>query len=103
MPYTDAGLPFSGSTPLSSHCSCSGAEDAKGRALTQTVRYLAALRQQGPLTDAEAAKLLGIERSSVNARRAVLVKAGLVIADSVRKGPTGAKNTTWKLATEVRG
>lgn len=99
MPHTDAGLPFSGTTPLSRHTSFQGAEDAQARALPQTVRYLAALRQHGGLTDAEAAKVLQLERSSINARRAPLVKAGIVVPDGTRPGPTGkVKNVVWRLA-----
>jgi hypothetical protein len=104
MPWTTADLPFSGSTTQSRHASRSGAEDATDRALPQTVRYMALLREHGGLTDAEAARLLRIERSSVNARRVPLVKAGLVVADGFRQGPTGRiKNTVWTLAkTEIR-
>lgn len=99
MPYVhDGQLPFSGLTPQSAHASRAGAEDAAPRALSQTVRYLSLLksRPQG-CTDAEAAELLGLERSSVNARRVPLVKAGLVYADGFRPGPTGkVRNTIWK-------
>lgn len=98
MPTTAAGLPFSGSTPISRHASHQGAEDAEVRALPQTIRLLALYksRPQGA-TDWEAAELLGLERSSVNARRSPLVKAGLVYADGTRPGPTGKiKNTVWK-------
>lgn len=100
MPHTDAGLPFEGITPLSRFTSHQGAEDAMDRALPQTVRYLALLKlHRGGLTDAEAAKLLRLERTSVNARRAPLVKAGIVVADGTRPGPTGrVKNTVWRLA-----
>jgi hypothetical protein len=99
MPYTDSHLPFNGLTPSSRHASHAGAKDAQQRAGNQTVRYLQALKEHGGLTDAEAAFLLNLERTSVNARRAPLVKAGLVIADGFRKGPTGKiKNTVWRLA-----
>ena len=98
MPYTASLLPFSGSTIQSRHASHAGAEEAKDRALSQTVRYLELLKEHGGLTDAEAARLMGVERSSVNARRAPLCKAGLVIAEGYRKGPTGNKNTVWRLA-----
>lgn len=100
MPYIEAALPFSGSVPQSRHASRAGAEDAAPRALNQTVRYLASLKAhpQG-LTDAEAAELLNLERTSINARRVPLVKAGLVYADGFRPGPTGkVKNTIWKAA-----
>jgi hypothetical protein len=98
MPWLEGALPFSGSVPQSAHASRAGAEDAAPRALSQTVRYLAQLKgHRDGLTDAEAAKLLGLERSSINARRVPLVKAGLVYADGFRPGPTGkVKNTIWK-------
>lgn len=98
MPYTDSDLPFSGSSPLSRFTSHQGAEDAKDRALPQTIRYLTLLksRPQG-CTDAEAAALLNLERTSINARRGPLVKADLVYADGTRPGPTGKiQNTVWK-------
>ena len=101
MPYVDSALPFQGSTPLSRHTSRAGAEDARGRALPQTIRYLAILREHGGLTDFEAARLLNVERTSVNARRVPLVKAGIVVAEGTRPGPTGkVRNTVWRL---VRG
>jgi predicted ArsR family transcriptional regulator len=102
MAHTDAGLPFNGSTTLSRFTSHQGAEDAKDRALSQTIRYLALLKQHDGLTDAEAARLLGIERTSVNARRAPLVKAGLVYAEGMRQGPTGIRNAVWKLAATTK-
>lgn len=103
MPHTAALLPFNGITPLSRFTSHQGAQDAQERALPQTVRYLALLKlHPGGLTDAEAAKQLRLERSSINARRAVLVKAGIVVADGTRPGPTGkVKNTVWRLATNA--
>lgn len=100
MPYIDGALPFSsGLTPQSAHASRSGAEDAAPRALSQTVRYLRLLKDSPRgLTDAEAATRLGLERSSINARRAPLVKAGLVYADGFRQGTSGRKvrNAVWK-------
>lgn len=97
--WTDAGLPFNGSSPLSRHTSRAGAEDAKARSASQIVRYLSALKEHGGLTDLEASKLLNIDRTSVNARRATLVKAGLVVASGeTRPGPTGVKNCVWRLA-----
>lgn len=97
--YIEGALPFGGSTPQAAHASRAGAEDAAPRALNQTVRYLALLksRPQG-CTDAEAAHLLGLERTSINARRRPLVKAGLVYSDGFRPGDTGIKNTVWKAA-----
>lgn len=99
MPYTDHDLPFSGVTPISRFCSHQGAEDAKQRALPQTIRYLTALKDHPEgLTDAESAALLNLERTSITGRRVPLVKAGLVVAAGTRMGPTGkVKNTVWKL------
>ena len=93
--------------PLPRHCEMffTVAKEAElsYRALPQTVRYMAALQAHGGLTDAEAARVLGLERSSVNARRAPLVKAGLVVANGFRLGPTGRiRNVVWALANEQR-
>ena len=97
MSYTAQGLPFAGSTSISRHCSYAGAVDAQDRALPQTLRLLTLLksRPQG-CTDMEAAELLGLERSSINARRRPLVQAGLVYADGTRPGVTGVRNAVWK-------
>jgi len=62
------------------------------------VKYLAVLKIYGGTTDREAADLMGIERTSINARRVPLVKAGVVVADGFREGPMGVKNTIWRLA-----
>lgn len=96
--YTDAGLPLNGITPLSRHTSRQGAEDGAKRAYSQVVRYMALLKEHCGLTDFEAAALMRIERSSVNARRVPLVKAGLVGPNGTRPGPTGKlKNVVWSL------
>jgi hypothetical protein len=97
MPYTDSELPYSGSVPLTIHTSRQGAEDAKARALPQTIRYVAALQDAAEgLTDAEAAKVLDIPLASVCARRAPLRKAGLIYAEGTRPGPTGVGNAIWR-------
>jgi hypothetical protein len=97
MPYTESRLPFNGSTVQSRHASHTGAEDAKGRALTQTIRLLRLLKDHPDgLTDREAADMLMLERSTINARRAELVKADLVYAGGFRRGETGIKNVCWK-------
>lgn len=101
MPYLEQQLPWQGLTPQSRQASRSGAANAAPRALNQTVRYLQALkdRPQHGLTDAEAAVVLGVERTSINARRVPLVKAGLVYASSeTRLGRTGVKNVVWKIS-----
>lgn len=98
MPYLDQILPFSGSSPQPKHASFAGAQDAKARALTQVVRYLKLLKDRPDfgLTDMESARLMGVERSTINARRATLVKADLVYADGFRDGESGVKNCVWK-------
>lgn len=99
MPMTDHGLPFAdGITQLSRFTSHAGSEDAKARALPQTIRLLTALKVHGGLTDWESAKLLGVERTSITARRVPLVKAGIVVSDGTRPGPTGTRNCVWRLA-----
>lgn len=79
------------------HTSRQGAEDAKDRALPQTIRYIEALQDAvNGLTDHEAAKLLGIPNTSVCARRAPLRKAGLIYAEGTRPGPNGVQNAIWR-------
>jgi hypothetical protein len=101
MPYTSDLLPFASSTsPLASHASYQGAESATGRAGEQTLRLLAIYAQRGPTADWEAARLMGVERTSINARRVPLVKRGIVVAvDTAVNGETGIHNTRWGLAT----
>jgi len=104
MPTTDSGLPFSGATPLSLHNSAKGAEDAKVRALPQLVTYLTLLWHAYPdgYTDAESAERMGVERTSVNARRAPCVAAGLVEPYGSRTRPsTDTSNTVWRLRLPI--
>lgn len=100
MGWTDQGLPFASSaSPLAAHTSYQGAQAAAGRAENQTLRLLELYARRGPTTDAEAATVLAIERSSVNARRAPLCRRGIVVAvDSVKNGETGVINVRWGLA-----
>jgi hypothetical protein len=97
MPYTEQGLPFAGSNPQSRHASRLGAESAEPRALPQTIRLLQMLKDHPwGLTDQESADLLGLQRSTINARRAELVKADLVYADGFKDGKFGTRNVVWK-------
>ena len=87
-------------SPVARHCSSMGALDAAERSGRQALALLAAYRQHGPLTDQEAADRLGIERSSINARRAGLIRLSLVDASpkGIRKNTaTGISNATWGL------
>lgn len=91
-------LPFQGAEPVSRHCSHAGALAASERVGRQCVALLAAYALHGPLTDAEAAMHLGVERSTINARRAELIRRRLVEAHGTRKNPaTGISNTSWGL------
>lgn len=78
-------------------CRSRGAEKASASAATlhgQMLRIYA----QGPRTDAEMASELGVERSTVNARRSELMAAGKVEAKGTRKNATsGVLNTLWGL------
>jgi len=100
MPWTTRDLPYAESpSPMAGQCSYAGAVDAEARASTQTLRLLELYAKRGPTTDAEAAKLLDIERSSINARRRPLCARGIVIAvDRVTNQETGIINTRWGLA-----
>lgn len=91
------GLPWQGTTALSAHTSAMGAVAASERAGRQALALLALYRDRGPLTDREAAEALGVERTTVNARRAELRKLRLVRAVGVRRAATGINNTTWGL------
>lgn len=92
-------LPFNGTTTQSRHASYLGAKAAEPRAGSQSERYLNLLRSTGGLTDAEAAERMGIERTSINARRAYFVKKGVVVPDGYRENvESGVKNTVWRLA-----
>lgn len=94
-------LPFNGTTVISRHCSHQGAVAASERVGRQCVELLGAYATQGPLTDAEASAHLELQRSTINARRAELIRRGLVEAKGSRKNPaTDVTNTTWGL---VRG
>lgn len=101
MPHLDASpltLPFQGSESIARHCSHQGAVSAAERAGRQAVAILALYQQRGPLTDAEVAEALGIQRSSVNARRAALAKLQLVRSWGTKKNAaTGVNNVIWGL------
>ena len=104
MPYTDQGLPLSGAVNQSRHTSALGAEEVMPRAGAQTRRLLFLLADRGPQTDWELHHLMRIERTTVTARRRPLCvdvdDQGAYIEASpgeYRPGPTGTKNTLWRL------
>jgi len=91
-------LPFSGVTPISRHCSAQGARSASEHIGRQCLVLLTAYRTHGALTDSELAEVTGIPRSTINARRAELMRRGLVTAiGSTRNPVTKVRNTTWGL------
>lgn len=90
-------LPFQGSVTISRHCSYEGARRAEPRAGSQCFRLLQAYRDQGPLTDHEAAATLGLPLATINARRASLIKGDWVQARGTKTGPYGTPNTLWGL------
>jgi hypothetical protein len=91
-------LPFQGETTLARHCSHQGAEHAKHDAGNQCARMRALYLLRGPMTDQEMADALGIQRSTVNARRWDLIKRGHVQAvDTVKNHKTGVRNTRYGL------
>jgi hypothetical protein len=94
---TDQGdLPFSGNTVESRHASYLGAKAAEPRAAKQRERYRALLREHREgLTDAEAAFLLNVDRTTINARRN---ECDDVYPYGFRKNvKSGIKNVVWKI------
>lgn len=97
--HFDFTAPFSGSTPLSKHTSWLGAQSAAERIGRQALALLTAYQDRGPLTDVEAAAVLNVERSTINARRNELVRRGLVAAiGATANVRTGIRNVTWGLS-----
>lgn len=110
---TQAGLDFSKvpnafarrGSAQARHASRLGAESAANRAEFQTARYLALLQSHPEgLNDWEAAALMSspdykVERTTINARRSPLYKAGVVVPNgfNYREG-SNVKNTRWQLA-----
>lgn len=101
--WLDQSLPLSGETPISRHCSALGALNAQPRACRQTKRYLRLLAARGAsgLTDWESADLMGIERTSITARRRPLCRIAdpWIVTNGTRPGPTGIRNTVWVLSS----
>lgn len=94
-------IDFTGITPISRSNSLSGATVAICRASSQKARILVRLLEHGPQTDTEVALALGLPEARISARRAPMVKDGLIAALDSVKGPSGASCTRWELS--VRG
>lgn len=99
MPWVTPELPFAASpSPLAQQASYQGAVAAQDRAATQTLRYLELLAKRGPINDWDAAAILRLERSTINARRRPLCQRGIVVAvDKVVNEETGSMNVRWGL------
>lgn len=98
------GAPWQGNTPQSAHASYQASKAvmaSTGSAIDQATRYwtllVARTRSGEGLTDWEAHEILGIERSSVNARRNQLSETdpGRIYSEGFRLGPTGKPNAVW--------
>jgi hypothetical protein len=105
--FEQQSLLFSGSVPLSRHCSSQGAIDASPRVGRQTRLYMDLLATRGThgATDWEASILLGLQRSTINARRVPLTKGDepWVTSTETRPGPTGrVPNAVWVLTVSGR-
>jgi hypothetical protein len=100
MPYApevdgQAGLPFSGVTPLSRLASYDGARAAQSGAKDQRQRIYDLLFLHGPMTDHEISEALRMLRSTVCARRNELLDEGRVMACGLKPGPFRIRNTEW--------
>jgi hypothetical protein len=94
----DTPAPFSGSTPLSRHCSYTGAQAAGETWTARQVDYIALLTEGGSFTDKQAAAELGWDVSSVcsirNSVRTLLETDGYEVVQGPRRS---TKRTKWKL------
>jgi hypothetical protein len=96
FPRTRPEQPVSVPYARGSKTSKAGAIKASRVSGKQCLTLLGYYESHGPLTDAEAAKLMTVERSTINARRNALMRAKLVVEVGTRKNPTsGILNTTY--------
>jgi DNA-binding Lrp family transcriptional regulator len=75
-----------------------GAVSGAERVGRQCLALLSLYREQGPLTDAEAASLMEVERTTICARRNELRRRGLVKAIDTVVGHYLIRNMRWGLA-----
>jgi hypothetical protein len=66
---SDVNLPVSGRTPAARHASATGAQFASRGRSERSLRYRQLLMTVGPLSDHEAAKLIGCMHTSINSLR----------------------------------
>lgn len=99
MPADLFSIPYAiSATPEATECSKAGARKAAESVGRQSLELLALYKQHGPLTDREAADLMRIERTTVNARRSQLRRLGLVTLVDTVLGTCGVRNTRWGCA-----
>lgn len=104
MPRLDTdslALPFSGSLPLTRHCSYEGAKAALPRAGSQALRVLMVIKDHGPVTDHDLVARTGLPLNVVNARRHALLEKGLIHAAGSVVGPHAVRNTTWAFGEQA--
>ena len=94
-------MPFiSGRSPEARHNSYLGAKSAQKRVSRQHREYLSLLAERGPLTDQQAADLMGVERTTINARRNELGQRVEKVGRTM--GRHGTPNTRWGLTDAGR-
>jgi hypothetical protein len=91
MPITQAGLPFSGKTLTSKHCSYMAATEAQLQRGRKSQRYLDWLRLKGQLSDHQAADDLGWPLSSICSIRNGLFDRGLIEVAGTIEGKYGKR------------
>lgn len=90
------------------HASATGAQYAARQRGALTLRYLRLLREVGPVSDHEAAGMLGVGLSSINSTRARLgarVVAASAERDQLMHWPGGGvtRRTRWQLQPAEQG
>ena len=97
MPYTDQGLPFSGSTVTTRHTSHQAAVAASAKRGEKSTRYLGWLSMVGVATDWGAAEHFSWPLSSVCSIRNGLVDRGLVEVAGITTGRYHKQVAIWRV------
>lgn len=94
-------LDFRLSTPWQrgSHASFTGAVVAESGAGSQRLLLYGLIALRGPITQADLCRRSGYPINVVSARVRALVVQGLVRADGLERGPSGAQRTLWRAVT----
>jgi len=93
----DVSLPVSGRSGSARHASSTGAQRAARDRGAVTLAYVALLERLGPLTDHDAARLLGRGVSSLNSVRNAL-GARVRPSGAYQTSEFGTKRVMWELA-----